>query len=544
MFNTTITISEETAELKFTSPNPLTDQQVIDGCKKSPTGNIFQSIYGGHWENAGYQSQIEADEAFCDMLAIHTQNELQIDRIISGSGHYNEDWHSNPEYKAKVIRDAREQAKPKIAKKDDPQNKYFNEKNKFIPKFLADEILKNHHFITMAGSFDIYHYEDGVYIPNGKNILDQLALEKLSYCFNRRCIDELTSYVEIQARVSRDLVNNEPFVINLKNGLYDVRTGQFKPHTPDFLSTSQIPVDYDPNAKCHNIDKFLSDVVSEEDKQVLLEWIGYLLVPDTRMQKAVMIYGSGSNGKGVLFDLLNRFIGMENISCESLQNLEKEKFSKANLYGKLLNIFPDLPSSSLHEDSTFKCLVSGDTINGEYKYKNAFSFKNTARLMFSANNLPELKKDDKGTYAFYRRWMLISFPNMFEGENNDIDLIYKLTTPNELSGLLNKALLALRYLLKNGDFSYKKTVKEIERLYKLEANSTKVFAEECIESSDKDLLKSTLREKYLKWSGKNGITPVAENTLGRELKGLGYTYERETAGDRLYYWKEMSLKSI
>jgi putative DNA primase/helicase len=60
----------------------------------------------------------------------------------------------------------------------------------------------------------------------------------------------------------------------------------------------------------------------------------------------------------------------------------------------------------------FKKFTSGiDSIDGENKYPDSFVFKNTAKLIFSANTLPEAKRDQ----AYYSRWQLITFPNNFEG---------------------------------------------------------------------------------------------------------------------------------
>jgi putative DNA primase/helicase len=181
----------------------------------------------------------------------------------------------------------------------------------------------------------------------------------------------------------------------------------------------------------------LSEIVSPENQQVLVEWAGYSLIPDTRMQKAVMLLGNGSNGKSVYLKLLTRFIGEKNTSGESLHRLENNRFSSANLYGKLINVFPDLASTRIFENSTFKNLCGGDRIHGERKGETAFVFDNTARLIFSANELPPNKN---GNFAYFRRWILIDFPNTFEGKAADKDLIEKLVTPEELSGFLNKAL--------------------------------------------------------------------------------------------------------
>ena len=166
----------------------------------------------------------------------------------------------------------------------------------------------------------------------------------------------------------RDSVDKERHIINLKNGLYDLKEDKFKLHTPKLLSTVQIPVEYDETADCPIIDKFLSEVVSEEYIPMLLEWIGYSMIPDNSMQKAVMLLGSGSNGKSVFLNLLTEFIGIENTAGESLQKLEKDRFSAANLYGKLLNVCPDIAGSEVYDSSVFKTLTGNETqIRGEKK---------------------------------------------------------------------------------------------------------------------------------------------------------------------------------
>lgn len=89
------------------------------------------------------------------------------------------------------------------------------------------------------------------------------------------------------------------------------------------------------------------------------------------MQKSVMLLGTGSKGKSVFLNLLTRFIGEKNTSFESLQKLEHDRFSPANLYGKLINVFSYLESTRISDDSTFKSLCGGDLIRGERKFEGA-----------------------------------------------------------------------------------------------------------------------------------------------------------------------------
>lgn len=515
----------------------LRDDEVIGKCKNAANGSLFEQLYTGNWRAVGrYDTQSEADLALCNLLAAQTRDPKQIDRIFSGSGLYRSKW-DRDDYKDWTISKALEDVKPVGT---NPRDKYF-EGSRFVVKLLADEILEDEHFFTLADTGELYHYDEGVYRLGGENLIKSVTQEKLCHQFTKSRINEVVEYIKIATQTNRDAINQEIHIINLNNGLYDLQTDEFKPHSPAVLSTIRIPVDYNPEAKCPNIDKFLSEVVSPEDKQLLIEWAGYCLIPDTRMQKAVMLIGNGSNGKSVFLELLTQFIGEENASSESLQDLDTNRFSVANLYGKLINVHPDLSRMKISEDSMFKNLCGGDRIRAERKFEGAFSFKNKARLIFAANNLPPVKDID---YAFCRRWILIEFPNTFEGENVDIYLIDKLTTPGELSGLLNLALAALKPILTSDKFSYDKSADDVMRMYQINSNSVAAFVDECVEFGDEDTPKRLMYEEYIKWCKIKGIEPVAENVFGKEFKSLGIYYDREGTGARGYCWTGVSIASI
>ena len=512
----------------------LTDDEVIGKCKNAANGKLFEQLYIGNWVSVGkYPSQSEADLALCNLLAAQTRDPKQIDRIFSGSGLCRDKW-DRDDYKDLTISKALEDVKPVGT---NPRDNYF-EGSRFVVKLLADEILEEEHFITLADTGELYHYDEGVYWLGGENLIRSIAQEKLGHQSRRNYVAEVLDYIKIETSADRSSINRESHIINLNNGLYDLRTDEFKPHSPDVLSTIRIPVDYNPAAKCPNIDKFLSEVVRPEDKQLLIEWAGYCLIPDTRMQKAVMLIGNGSNGKSVFLELLTQFIGEENASSESLQDLDSNRFSAANLYGKLINVHPDLSRMKISEDSVFKILCGGDRIRGEKKFGDAFTFANKARLTFAANNLPPVRHID---HAFCRRWVLIEFPNTFEGENVDIHLIDKLTTPGELSGLLNLALAALKSLHKMKKFSYDKSVDDVKRMYQINSNSVAAFVDECVEYGAEDTPKRALYDAYQEWCQTNDIKPVAENIFGKGLKELEFTDYRDTTGNRGYYWEGVSI---
>jgi putative DNA primase/helicase len=163
-----------------------------------------------------------------------------------------------------------------------------------------------------------------------------------------------------------------------------------------------------------------------------------------------LLIGPGRNGKSVLIKLVEALVGHENASHASLQELLGDRFASADLYCKLVNDYADLEADKLINTGKFKTLVSGDSIRAQKKHQQAFSFRNYAKLIFSTNKIPE--SEDK-SYAYYRRWVILSFNRVFEGEDEDTGLMHKLTTDeHELAGLLNLALKGLKKLIKEGGF--------------------------------------------------------------------------------------------
>lgn len=125
-------------------------------------------------------------------------------------------------------------------------------------------------------------------------------------------------------------------------------------------------------------------------------------------------------------------------------------------------------------------LSGGGTVSAEFKFHDRFQFKNYAKLVFSCNKVPESPDD---TTAFFRRWVIINFPNQFlEGDlKTDPNILKKLTIPSELSGFFNWAIEGLKRLLQNGKFSNAKSVEETREQYIRASDPVKAFAMDRIE---------------------------------------------------------------
>jgi len=200
---------------------------------------------------------------------------------------------------------------------------------------------------------------------------------------------------------------------------------------------------------------------------VLFEIIGYVLYPRYDLHKAIMLVGEGRNGKSTYLRLIRDIVGSENYASVSLQELAdpSNRFAGSELYRKLANIVPDLPKRALQDTGRFKMLTGEDYLCIDRKYRDRICFVNYAKLLFSANELPQVYDM---TEAFWRRWLVIEFPNQF-----DIDqTFYERTfTEEEIEGAIIVGLIAFREAWRRRRFSFEETSLDYKEAWLRSANS-------------------------------------------------------------------------
>ena len=356
-----------------------------------------------------------------------------------------------------------------------------NGRMEFASRQLGQHLLSE--AVTAVGGERLYRFDRGSYRPDGERWARGRTADLLGDQWKTSHADSTVTWLRDTAPALWEAPPGDR--INVANGILDVQTGELEQHDPSFLSPVQIPVSYDPAARCPLIEKFLSEVFPDDAVQVAHELAGYLLTPDNRLRTAVMLVGRGRNGKSVFLSLLTALLGHENVSNRSLQALEENTFATADLYGKLANVFADLDARALRGSSLFKSISGGDRISAERKHKPAFEFKPYARLLFSANQPPPTPDS---TDAFFDRWLIVPFEQRFRGlrepgsgPTEDPDLLSKLTTPEELSGFLNLALAALVQLRLESGFSRPDSVQQAARRFKADVDSVAGFVgEDCL----------------------------------------------------------------
>ena len=171
--------------------------------------------------------------------------------------------------------------------------------------------------------------------------------------------------------------------------------------------------------------------------------------------------------------------------------------------------------NELERTSIIKKLTGGDLIGFEYKNKNPFEEHNYAKIIIATNNLPTTT--DK-TIGFYRRWLIIDFPNKFSEEKNILDEIPE----EEYESLALKCTGLLKDLLKKRKFYNEGSVEQRMERYEAKSDFLQKFLDDFIgENSNEYITKADFYKKFVEWCVENRHRKMAENSLGRKMKEKG-----------------------
>lgn len=408
---------------------------------------------------------------------------------------------------------------------------------KFLPFVLAKHLSETRDVYYGGESFLIY--ENGVYNISGEKEAGRIIMDYMlpNYC-TMASIRDCRDQWDILFSMDFDVFNRNPYLVNVRNGLLDIRDMSFKEHTPSYLSTVQLNVEYNPQAHCPQFEKFLNEVLDCRLIPLVQEILGYLLTTNTSAQKSFVLLGPARTGKSTLLWVVEYLLlGKKNVSNIPWQEIG-DKFKTAELLGKLANVFSDLPSKSIDDTGIFKVVTGEDYLMAEKKNKNPFKFRPFARLVFSCNELPKNYVDR--TEGFYRRLIIVPFNRQID--KNKIDKALKYKFQREKEGILNWALEGLKRLYENNfEFSENELTDEVKKEYKRENNNVISFVEECCEL---DGLFSCSRieiyEAYKEFCVEAGLKALSQIKFNKELEG-NFNVTRSRSG-KLRSWNGVRIK--
>jgi P4 family phage/plasmid primase-like protien len=410
---------------------------------------------------------------------------------------------------------------PKTVRAKGPPSRYFDANGSLFARVLADDVLTLGPVAT--GGDDLpWSYHGGVWSP-AKHIVRNRVTELLGDRYRPTHRSTVEDIVRALARhITCDPV---PDLINFSNGLLDWHIGTLRDHTPDIATTVQVGVPWRPDATCPRFDAFLTEVVPLDMVEVVWELIGYLMYSGNPLHKAVMLMGTGRNGKGTLLRAIVALLGKRNVTAVSLQDLVSTRFTTASLFGKIANIAGDIDATYLESTAIFKAITGQDQISAEHKGRDRFDFTPWAVPVFSANEIPP---SSDTTVGYLSRWLLIPFPHSFIGKE-DRDLDAKLHA--ELPGIAVKAITALRRLMDRGEFEQPESARAAQDEFARRVDQIRSWLGDCCEltpaphdpAADPLVPRTALYQAYRQWCARDGHKAMAASKFFDRLEHAGAT---------------------
>lgn len=326
-------------------------------------------------------------------------------------------------------------------------------------------------------------------------------------------------------------------LINFRNGTLQIDGDRVQLRAlrrGDFIKY-QLPYDYDPAAACPQFHKYLNRVLPDETSQaVLSEFVGNALAPSLRLQKVLILQGSGSNGKSVFCDIITAVLGRENVTSYSMRSLTNDdSSSRFRLANALLNYSGE--GSIKMGSEFFKTLAAGEPVEARRKYGDSFIMENYAKLMFNCNLLP---KDIEQSEGFFRRFLIVPFKERITEAEADPQLAAKITAA-ELPGIFNWILEGLQRLMKTKKFTDCEAARiELEN-YKKESDSVLCFLEDLeLKPGTNDRDRETLQDLYSSYAyycNENGHRfRVNRRTFAKRMREQGFKDVRAASGTQFY----------
>ena len=315
---------------------------------------------------------------------------------------------------------------------------------------------------------------------------------------------ELNRSIKAANRLLRDI---KAQIGKLKEWLLDV-----------FKAKERLTVTYNPDAPTpKKWLQFLSELLQPEDIPTLQEFLGYCLLSTTKGQKMLMLIGKGGEGKSRIGLVMRSLLG-DSMNTTSIQKVESNRFSRADLENKLLMVDDDMDMSALPKTNYIKSIVTSECkMDMERKGVQSYQSQLYVRfLCFGNGALTALHDKSDG---FFRRQIVLTTKDRPAGRADDPFLVDKLLREKE--GIFLWCLEGLHRLIGNNyQFSISGKARENMETVKRSSNNVIEFlqSEGYIRfKADSEASSKALYEAYQRWCEDNAQKPMSANRLSSEL---------------------------
>jgi P4 family phage/plasmid primase-like protien len=331
-------------------------------------------------------------------------------------------------------------------------------------------------------------------------------------------VNSVAELARYRVFVDDDLWNADADALVCANGTLHIPTGQLREHDRAHYATNAVPYNFDPDAKAPAWGLALASTVPE-CTDFLQEFAGYALTTDTRHEIALWLYGPPGSGRSTLLTGLEAMLGPRS-GILGLAELERSQFALANVAGKTLMTATEQPSSFLASTNILNALISGEKIQVERKFRDAYELTPRVKLAWAMNELPRVGDANSG---IFRRVKVVSFPKLAP-EDRDPEL--KERIKGEGAGILNWALEGLHRLNKRGRFDIPEKVQSATARFQENNDVPALFVAECCVTAPHDPQVTTsasdLYREYKDWCQESGHRPQGMMRVSDDWERLGF----------------------
>lgn len=396
------------------------------------------------------------------------------------------------------------------------------------PTKAAEAILDYFTLAMEKGDDQIYYYNlDGIYDPDGARKIDMALTSAAGDANNNFKLREVLRRVRNHLLEGPVTFDPDPYLLGVSNGVVDLRTGDFREYRPEDLITDRIDVAYDPEAKCPATLAFIESLTPcVTTRLMLIDWFAANAIKEP-LPYVLFLLGLGRNGKGIYEKLLKKFFGQAAFRDMPLQAIEKSDFAASEFYRKRGWIASETGRGKASIGTDFMKLTSGNgVIDANVKGKSRIQYEPYFQTTVDTNTMPQIADNSIG---WEERFSAASLPYVFV-QNPDPDnplekqrdphLFEKLSTPSELSGLLNLVILRAKEIAKTKTIT-RRSGKEMFAEYQEQSASVgtflDLFCEHVTDGKDFWTPITLIYDSYKEWCGYKVGEVVDSRYFGKQL---------------------------
>lgn len=561
-------------------------QTIIEKAMNSANGEKFRKLYGGDWSD--YGSQSEADMAFCNMLAFWCGGDAEkMDTVYRSSGLMRDKWdrrqsgstygrltvqkavkqcesfygqaQNESTYRISIGGEAQERTKGKLYSLDDTGNalrlhdaygdilrySYVDKRWLYYKdgKWSYDNI--GFHRAIADASVELMERERAFYHEQDEREGTDMEKQFMKHYKRSRSFTGKTNMLKEAEHYSPllpSMLDRRKNLLNCRNGIIDLKTGEFKPHCKENYITKITRCAYDPEAaETPQWNKFLNDIFGGDRDLIryIQKAVGYSLSGSTAEQCAFFLFGTGRNGKSTFLEIIRSIMGDYATNIQPQTIMAKPSPGNApnsdiaRLKGARLVTSVEPNEGMRIDEGLLKQLTGDDVVTARKLFGDEFEFKPEFKLWMATNHKPIIRGTDTG---IWRRIHLIPFTVQIPEAKVDRHLKYKLAS--ELDGIFRWAVEGCKLWQSEG-LHMPKAVQTAVREYRHEMDVISAFTDSCCREGQGEVKASQLYAVYAKWADENNEYKMSSTKFGVEMQKR---YEKVRKSG-CYYYKGIVLGS-